>query len=151
MRQVFDEALKKALKSQDKRRVSTLRLISAAIKDRDIAVRGSGKDHVSDDEVLQILAKMIKQREESARIYEEGGRLDLAEQEREESAVIREFLPRQLSEEEMKSVCRGVVDETGAQGLRDVGRCMSTLKERYPGKMDFAKASSVVKGILTDG
>lgn len=151
MRQKIDEALKVALKAQEKRRVSTLRLISAAIKDRDIAVRGSGKDRVTDDEVLQILAKMIKQRDESARLYEEGGRLDLAEQEREEAEIIREFLPKQLSEDEVKSACREVVSETGAQGLRDVGRCMNALKERYPGQMDFSKASGMVKGILTEG
>ncbi|ODN69423.1 GatB/YqeY domain-containing protein [Methylobrevis pamukkalensis] len=151
MRNAIDEALKQSLKAQNKRRVSTLRLINAAIQDRDIAARGTGRSNVSDDDVMQILAKMIKQREESARMYEEGGRLELAEQEREESEIIREFLPKQVSEDEMKSICKGVVTETGAHGLRDVGRCMSTLKERYPGKMDFAKASGVVKTLLTEG
>ncbi|MBH0236348.1 GatB/YqeY domain-containing protein [Methylobrevis albus] len=150
MRERLGEALKQALKTQDKRRTSTLRLISAAITDRDIAARSNGKERVSDEELLQILVKMIKQRDESARLYEDGGRIDLAEQEREELGIIREFLPRQFSEEEVRSACRVVVDETGAHGLRDVGRCMSALKERYPGKMDFAKASGVVKGLLKE-
>lgn len=148
MRERFNETLKDAIRSKDSRRVSTLRLIQAAIKDRDIANRGAGKDPVSDEEILQILTKMIKQREESAAIYEENARLELAEQERDEIAIIRQFLPKQLPEEEVRQLCAGVINETGAQGLRDMGKCMNVLKERYPGQMDFSKASGMVKGLL---
>ncbi|PSJ60501.1 GatB/YqeY domain-containing protein [Kumtagia ephedrae] len=148
MRAAIAEALKTSLKAQDKRRTSTLRLINAAIQDRDIANRGAGKDPVNDEEILQILAKMVKQREESAAAFEQGSRLELAEQERQEIAIIREFLPRQLGEDEVKRACRQVVDEVGAGGLRDMGRCMNALKEKYPGKMDFGKASGIVKELL---
>ena len=148
MREQIAEALKTALKSHDKRRISTLRLINAAIQDRDIANRGAGKDPVSDDEILQILAKMVKQRQESARAFEEGNRLELAEQEREEIAIINDFLPRQLGEDAVKQACRQVVEEVGADGLRDMGRCMNALKEKFPGKMDFGKASGIVKDLL---
>lgn len=148
MREQIAEALKTALKSQDKRRISTLRLINAAIQDRDIANRGAGKDPVSDDEILQILAKMVKQRQESAKAFEEGNRLELAEQEREEIAIINDFLPRQLGEDAVKQACRQVVAEVGADGLRDMGRCMNALKEKFPGKMDFGKASGIVKDLL---
>ena len=148
MREEIHAALKEAMKSQQKRRVATLRLINAAIKDRDIASRGQGKDAVSDDEILQILAKMVKQREESARIYEEAGRLELAEEEREEIEIVSEFLPKQLGEDEMKSVCADIVAELDARGLRDMGRTMAALKERYAGQMDFGKASGIVKGLL---
>lgn len=148
MREKITEALKTALKSQDKRRVSTLRLIQAAIQDRDIANRGAGKDAVADDEILQILTKMVKQRQESAKAFEEGGRLELAEQERAEIAIIADFLPRQLGDDDVRAVCGKVVAETGAAGLRDIGRCMAVLKETYAGQMDFAKASGIVKELL---
>lgn len=148
MRAAITEALKVSLKAQDKRRTSTLRLINAAIQDRDIAHRGAGKDPVNDEEILQILAKMVKQREESALAFEQGSRLELAEQERQEIVIIREFLPKQLGEDEVKRACRQVVDEVGAEGLRDMGRCMNALKEKFPGKMDFGKASGIVKGML---
>ncbi|MEQ1950074.1 GatB/YqeY domain-containing protein [Mesorhizobium sp. CN2-181] len=148
MRTAIAEALKTSLKAQDKRRTSTLRLINAAIQDRDIANRGNGKDPVNSEEILQILAKMVKQREESASAFEQGNRLELAEQERQEIEIIREFLPKQLGEEEVKRACRQVVDEVGAEGLRDMGRCMNALKEKFPGKMDFGKASGIVKSML---
>ncbi|HEV7321958.1 MAG TPA: GatB/YqeY domain-containing protein [Ensifer sp.] len=148
MRDQFAEALKEALKAKDARRTSTVRLIQAAIKDRDIANRGQGKDPVGDDEILQILAKMIKQREESARMYNEGGRPELAEQERQEIVIINLFLPAQLPEEKVKELCASIIQETGAHGLRDMGKCMNALKERYPGQMDFAKASGLVKDLL---
>jgi uncharacterized protein len=148
MREIFSEALTKAVKAQDKRRTGTLRLITAAIKDRDIAQRGAGKDPLSDDEIRQVLVKMVKQRQESAKIYEDNARAELAAQEREEIAIIEEFLPAQLDEGAVQAACRQVVADTGAQGLRDVGRCMNTLKERYAGQMDFAKASGVVKELL---
>jgi uncharacterized protein YqeY len=148
MRESLNEALKQATLKQDRRRMNTLRLIIAAIRDRDIAARSAGKERVSDDEVLEILAKMIKQRLESARLYEEGARLDLANEEREEIAIIQSFLPKQLSEEEIRACCAEAVKTTGAQGLRDMGKCMAALKSRYAGQMDFGKASSVVKGLL---
>ena len=149
MRDAIQAALKDAQESQDKTRVSTLRLISAAVKDRDTAQRAAGKDPVSDEEIGLILTKMVKQRRESARTYEETGRLDLADQERRECAVILEFLPKQMCEAEVEQACQSVVQETGAEGLRDVGKCMSTLKERFAGQMDFSKASGVVKTILS--
>ena len=148
MREKIAQALKSALRSQDKRRTSTLRLIQAAITDRDIANRGQGKDPVSDDEITQILAKMVKQREESARAFEEGNRLELAEQERQEIEIIRDFLPRQLGEEDTRQACAQVISEVGADGLRDMGKCIAALKEKFPGQMDFSKASGMVKTML---
>lgn len=148
MREKITEALKAALKAQDKRRIATLRLIQAAIQDRDIAHRGAGKDPLSDEEIVLVLATMVKQRLESARIYEEGSRLDLAEQERQEIEIIKDFLPKQLGEEDVKLACQHVIKEIGADGLRDMGRCMAALKEKFPGKMDFGKASGVVKDML---
>ncbi|MEY9531365.1 GatB/YqeY domain-containing protein [Sinorhizobium fredii] len=148
MREQFANALKEALKARDARRTSTVRLIQAAIKDRDIANRGQGKDPAGDDEIMQILAKMIKQREESARVYDQGGRPELAEQERQEITIINEFLPEQFSGEKIRELCVAIIQETGAQGLRDMGKCMNALKERYPGQMDFAKASSILKELL---
>jgi uncharacterized protein YqeY len=148
LRDEIAQALTTALKAQDKRRISTLRLIMAALKDRDIAHRTAGKDPVSDDELRAILVKMIKQRKESAKIYEEGNRLELAEGEREEIEVIRSFLPEQLCEADLKKACANVVEEVGAGGLRDMGKCMNALKERFPGKMDFSKASGIVKELL---
>ncbi|QRM56227.1 GatB/YqeY domain-containing protein [Sinorhizobium sp. BG8] len=148
MREQLANALKDALKAKDTRRLSTVRLIQAAIKDRDIANRGVGKDPVGDEDIMQILAKMVKQREESSRIYQEAGRQDLADQEREEIAVINQFLPQQIAEDKVRELCASVVRETGAHGLRDMGKCMNALKERYPGQMDFAKASGMVKDLL---
>jgi uncharacterized protein YqeY len=148
MRMAIAEALKASLKAQDKQRTSTLRLINAAIQDRDIANRGNGKDPVNDEEILQILAKMVKQREESATAFEQGNRLELAEQERQEIVIIREFMPKQLGEDETRNAVRDVIAEVGAEGLRDMGRCMNALKEKFPGKMDFGKASGIVKTML---
>lgn len=148
LRQEISQALTTALKAQEKRRMSTLRLILAAVKDRDIANRTAGKDPVGDEELLGILGKMVKQREESARIYEEGSRLELAEAEREEITIISEFLPQQMTEDEIRQACADVIAEIGAQGLRDMGKCMAVLKERYAGKMDFTKASAIVKSLL---
>lgn len=148
LRQEISQALTTALKAQDKRRMSTLRLVLAAVKDRDIANRTAGKDPVGDEELLGILGKMVKQREESARIYEEGSRLELAEAEREEITIISEFLPQQMTDDEIKQACAEVIAEIGAQGLRDMGKCMAVLKERHAGKMDFTKASAIVKSLL---
>ena len=148
MRNAINAALKQATLAQDRRRMNTLRLINAAIKDRDIAARTAGREPLNDQEVLELLGRMIKQRQESAPIYEEAGRIDLAEQEREEIAIIRSLLPKQLDETEMQTVCSQAIDETGAQGLRDMGRCMAALKTRYPGQMDFGKASQIVRNKL---
>lgn len=148
MRDKLSEALKTAMKAKDNRRVSTVRLIQTAIKDRDIANRGLGKDPVSDDDILQILQKMVKQREESAKIYEDAGRAELAAQEREEIDIIKGFMPEQLSDAKVGELVQATIAEMGAQGLRDMGKVMSALKEKYPGQMDFAKASGVVKELL---
>lgn len=145
MREHINQALKEAIKAQDKRRMSTLRLISAAIKDRDIAARSSDEKCVDDDEVLGILAKMVKQRHESIKTYTEGGRPELAQQEQEEIDIIEGFLPKQLSEEEIQAAVMEIMDEVGCQGLKDMGKTMGTLKERYTGQMDFSKASKIVK------
>ena len=148
MRDAIQTALKSAQKSEDKCRVSTLRLICAAIKDRDIANRTAGKDPVSESEINEILAKMIKQRKEAAITYEEANRLELAEQERKEATIIAEFLPEQLCEDDIKKAVAKVVEETGAEGLRDMGKCMGALKENYSGQMDFTKASGIVRALL---
>ncbi|PLW79110.1 GatB/YqeY domain-containing protein [Cohaesibacter celericrescens] len=148
MREQITENLTQAIKAQDKRRMATLRLVSAAIKDRDVEARGNGKERVSDDELLEILAKMVKQRNESIKVYEEAGRLELAEQEREEKAIINEFLPQQMAEDEVSATCAKAIAELEAEGLRDMGKVMSHLKSTYPGQMDFGKASCVVKSLL---
>ena len=151
LRSQIDEALKTAMKAKDdKVRVATLRLINAAIKDRDIAARGEDRcEGVSDEEILAILTKMVKQREESAAAFEKGCRPELAEQERAEIEVIREFLPRQLSEAEIKVAVKDVIDEYEASGLKDMGKCMGVLKERYTGAMDFGQAGKLMKESLT--
>ncbi|MFC0244474.1 GatB/YqeY domain-containing protein [Falsochrobactrum ovis] len=148
LRQEISQALTTAVKAQDKLRVATLRLIMAAVKDRDIANRTASKDPVGDEELLGILSKMVKQREESARIYEEGGRADLAKAERDEIEIINDFLPAQMSDDDIRKACAEVIAETGAESLRDMGKCMAILKERYAGQMDFSKASSMIKELL---
>lgn len=148
IRDTLANSLKESLKAKDVRRTSTVRLIQTAIKDRDIANRGTGKDPVTDDEIMQILMKMIKQRDESAKIYADNDRPELAAQEREEIVIIKSFMPEQLPDEKVRELCAAVISETGAQGLRDMGKCISTLKERYSGQMDFGKASGVVKDLL---
>ncbi|MBS7535885.1 GatB/YqeY domain-containing protein [Ancylobacter sonchi] len=149
LREKINTALKESMKAGDKLRLGTLRLINAAIKDRDIEARGQGKDPLSDDELLGLLTKMVKQREESAKVYEEAGRVDLATQEREEIKVILSFLPTQMSEAESQAAIAEVIAEIDAHGLKDMGRTMAALKERYTGVMDFGKASGAVKALLT--
>ncbi|ETX14324.1 aspartyl-tRNA amidotransferase subunit B [Roseivivax halodurans JCM 10272] len=142
-------ATKQAMKNKDATRLSTLRLISAAIKDRDIAARGEGAETgVGDGEILSILQKMVKQRQESVRTYEEGGRLDLAEQEEAEIEVIEEFLPKRMSEAEVDAAVDEAVAEIGASSIRDMGRVMGVLKTKYAGRMDFGAASPKVKARL---
>ncbi|QFT30898.1 Yqey-like protein [Labrenzia sp. THAF82] len=148
MRDRINAALKAAQDDGNKRRCATLRLVQTAVKDREAAARENGKDGVSEHDVIEILQKMIHQRESSAVEFESGGQLDLAEQERVEQEIIREFLPAQLSDEEVRAICEETVKDIDAHGLRDIGRCMSELKTRYPGKMDFVQASCVVKDML---
>lgn len=149
MRERIGAALKDAMKSRDAARLSTLRLINAAIKDKDIALRGEGGDAtVGDAEVLGILGRMVKQRQESARAYEEGGRLELAEKEQAEIRVIEEFLPRQLSDAEVRAAIAAAIAATGASSIRDMGRVMAALKARYTGQMDFGAVGPMVKDSL---
>ena len=153
MRTRVNTALKQAMKDKAAQRLSTLRLINAAIKDKDIASRGSDDEGagVGDDEVLAILDKMTKQRRESARAYEEGGRLDLAERELQEIGVIEEFLPKQLDDDEVADAVRDAVSKTGAVSIRDMGKVMGELKSRYTGQMDFGKVGPMVKDQLCSG
>ena len=149
LRRRLNTALKEAMKAKDADRLSTLRLINAAIKDRDIALRGEGReDGVSDAEILGILGKMVKQRQESARTYEEAGRLELAEKEREEIKVIEEFLPKQLDDDEVAAAIDAAIEEIGATSIRDMGKVMGVLKGRYAGQMDFSCVGSKVKDKL---
>jgi hypothetical protein len=148
MRETITAALKLATKAQDKRRISTLRLVSAAIKDRDIAARTAGKGEATDAELLELFAKMIKQREESEKIYRDAGRAELAQQEAEEIAIIRDFLPKQLSDSDMQKAIADAIAEAGAASVKDMGKVMAALKSRYAGQMDFAKASALVKAKL---
>jgi len=149
MREAFNTALKDAMRSGDKVKVATVRMISAALKDRDIEARGTGKGPLSDDEILSLLQKMIKQRQESQKIYEDNGRPELAEQEAAEIAVINSFMPAQLSDAEIDAAIAAAIADTGAAGMKDMGKVVGKLKENYAGRMDFAKASAAVKAKLS--
>ena len=149
LRDQINDAVKAAMKSQDKLRLSTLRLVNAAIKNADIEARGAGKDALADADILGLLQKLIKQRQESIELYDKGGRAELAQQERGEIAIISGFLPQQLSDAEAKEAIAGVIRETGAAGMKDMGKVIAALKARYAGRMDFAKASALVKSMLT--
>ncbi len=149
LRKDLDIALKDAMKAREERAVSTLRLILAALKDRDIAARGKGRpEGVTDDEILQMLQTMVRQRHESIEFYEKGGRQELAQQEREEIAVIERFLPRQLEGPELDAALKQAIEETGAKNLKDMGKIMAKLRADYAGRMDFAKASALIKSLL---
>lgn len=149
MRDRINTELKDAMRAKDAPRLSTLRLINAAIKDKDIAARTDGQDAaVPDEDILAILAKMIKQRLDSITAYEEAGRLELAEKERAEVTVIEEFLPRQLNEVEISAAITAAIAEIEASSIRDMGRVMGALKAKYAGRMDFSKAGAVIKGLL---
>ncbi len=155
MRDRINQDIKDAMKSGDKSRLSTLRLINAAIKDRDIAARvdekgqSTGNDKVGDSDILALLQKLIKQRRDSVESFTKGGRKDLADKELAEIAVIETYLPAQMSEAEIKTAVETVIGELGATGLKDMGRTMAALKERHTGQMDFSKASALVKGLLS--
>jgi uncharacterized protein YqeY len=146
LRTRLNDALKAAMKAKETRTLATVRLILAALKDRDIAARGKGNlEGIDEDGILAMLQSMIKQRRESIALYEKGGRLELARQEAEEITVIEQFLPRQLGEDEMAEAVKTVIQEVEAKSLKDMGRTMAALKERYAGRMDFHKASARVK------
>lgn len=149
LRARLNTALKTAMKAKEADRLSTLRLINAAIKDRDIEARGTGNDEgVGDDVVLAIMGKMVKQRQESAKVYEEGGRLELSEKELSEIKIIEEFLPRQLSDDEVVAQIDAAIAEVGADSIRDMGKVMAILKGKYTGQIDFGKAGPMVKDKL---
>ena len=149
MRSELDANLKEAIKSQEKQRVATLRLINAAIKDRDIAVRSEeNTEGVSDAEIILILSNMVKQRKQSIIQYEEGGRVELAEREREEIKIIQEFLPNQLTDEEIHIEIAKIIDAHEQSTIKDMGKIMGQLKEKFSGRMDFGKASGIVKALL---
>ncbi len=148
LRESINDAMKSAMKSQDKLKLSTLRLVNAAIKNADIEARTGGKGPLADDDLLGLLQKMIKQRQESVELYDKGGRKELADQERGEIEIIKGFLPQQMSEAEAKAAIAAVIKETGALGMRDMGKIMAALKQRHAGKMDFGKVSGLVKSLL---
>jgi uncharacterized protein YqeY len=147
MREQFTSELKIAMKAGEKRRVATIRMIAASLKDRDIEARGQGKT-VSDEEILSLLQKMVKSRQESLEIYEKAGRQDLATQESEEIAIIKGFLPQQIGESEVEAAIVAAIAETGAASIKDMGKVVAALKRKYAGRMDFAKASAIVKAKL---
>ena len=150
LRDDLTAALTGAMKAKDERAVSTIRLILAALKDRDIAARGNGNaDGIDETEILKMLQTMVKQRRESIEMYEKGCRMELAQQEQEEIDIIRRFLPEQMTEDATLSAVRDLITETGASTLKDMGKTMAALRERYAGRMDFAKASGMVKAQLS--
>jgi uncharacterized protein YqeY len=148
MREKLMDALKVAMKTKETTRISTIRMVQAAIKDLEIANRTKPNSETTDGDIALLLAKLVKQREESAKIYDEGGRPELAQKEREEIAIISEFMPKQLSEAEAEEVIKGVIAETGAASINDMGKVMAVLRERHPGQMDFGKASGQIKSLL---
>ena len=149
LRDDINTALKNAMKAGDARRVSTLRLVNAAFKNADIEARGEGKGPLGEDEMLALLQKMIKQRQEAVELYDKGGRAELAAGEREEIAIISAYLPKQMSDDEVKAAIASAVAETGAAGMKDMGKVIGVLRAKYAGQMDFAKASGMVKAALT--
>lgn len=148
-REEFSQALKEALKNKDQVAMSTIRLMTAALKDRDIAARGNGQpDGIGESEILSMLQSMIKQRQESSKMYEDNGRPELAERERAEIEVIERFLPAQMSDDEVKAVIQKIIAEVGAESIKDMGKVMGQLKSNYAGQIDMAKAGGLVKGML---
>ncbi len=149
LRDDINNAVKEAMKAKDERKLSTLRMVNSTIKNADIEARGQGKPPLSDGDVLSLLQKMIKQRQESVELYDKGGRAELAAQEREEIAVISAYLPQQMSEDEVKAAIAATIAEIGAAGIKDMGKVIGALKAAYAGQMDFGKASGLVKSALT--
>ena len=149
LRDEINDAVKTAMKSQDKLRLSTLRMVNAAIKNADIEARGQGKPPLSDADLLGVFQKMIKQRQESVELYDKGGRAELAAQEREEIAIISAYLPKQMSDADVKAAISAAIASTGAAGMKDMGKVIAELRGKYAGQMDFGKASGMVKAALT--
>ena len=149
LREAFTERLKQAMRARDARTVSTVRLILAGLKDRDIAARGSGNSSaIPESEILRLLQGMVKQRRESIAMYRQGNRPELAQQEEDEIAVIKSFLPQQMTDEDIAAAARGAIAETGASGVKDMGKVMTALRERHAGVIDMGKAGAVVKQLL---
>ena len=149
LRDNINNAVKEAMKAKDGRKLSTLRMVNSAIKNADIEARGQGKPPLSDADLFGVLQKMIKQRQEAVELYDKGGRAELAAQEREEIAILAAYLPKQMSEDDIKAVISAAIAETGAAGMKDIGKVIAALKAKYTGQMDFAKASGLVKAALT--
>ncbi len=148
LRDEINNALKEAMKARDERRVSTLRLVNSALKNADIEARGQNKGPLGDDELLALLAKMIKQRQELIDLYEKGGRAELAQQERDEIAIIAAYLPKQMSDAEVRTAITQAIADTNASSMKDMGKVIAALKARYAGQMDFGKVSPLVKELL---
>ncbi len=148
LRDDINNALKTAMKARNERAVSTLRMVNAALKNADIEARGAGRPPLGDAELLPLLQKMIKQRQESVLLYEKGGRADLVKQEQEEIAIITGYLPKQMSDADMAAVIEAAIKDTGAAGMKDMGKVIGALRAKYAGQMDMAKASALVKGKL---
>lgn len=151
LRDKFSAALKEAMFAKDARRVGTLRLILAALKDKDIEARGLGREATSDEEILALLQKMIKQRNDSIEAFDKAGRTELSAQEREEKVIIESYLPAQMSADDVRAAVSAAVAATGASSVKDMGKVMAELKTKFAGKMDFSKANAVVKEMLTGG
>ena len=151
LRERFTSEMKEAMKAGDKGRLGAIRLIQAALKDKDIEARGNGKEPLSDEEILALLQKMVKQRQESITMYEQGGRTELAQQEKDEVSVITSYLPQQMDEAETKAAIEAAIAETGAASMKDMGKVVGALRAKYAGRMDFAKASGLVKDMLPKG
>jgi uncharacterized protein len=149
LREAINDAVKEAMKARQERRLSTLRMMNSTIKNADIDARGQGKPQLSDDDLLGVFQKMIKQRQESVELYEKGGRAELAAQEREEIAVISAYLPKQLTDDDMKAAIAAAIKQTGAASMKDMGKVVAALKATYAGQMDFARASGLVKAALS--
>jgi uncharacterized protein YqeY len=151
LRERFTAEMKEAMKAGEKGKLGAIRLIQAALKDKDIEARGNGKEPLSDEEILALLQKMVKQRQESITMYEQGGRTELAQQEKDEVAVITSYLPQQMDEAETKAAIEAAIAETGAASMKDMGKVVGVLRAKYVGRMDFAKASGLVKDMLPKG
>ena len=149
LRDDINNAVKEAMKAKAERKLSTLRMVNSTIKNADIAARGEGKPPLGDADILSVLQKMIKQRQELVELYDKGGRAELAAQEREEIEIISAYLPKQMSEADVKAAIASAISETGAAGMKDMGKVVGVLKAKYAGQMDFGKASGLVKAALT--
>jgi uncharacterized protein YqeY len=149
LRDEINTALKDAMKARDERRVSTLRLVNAALKNADIEAQGKGKHALSDDELLGLLQKLIKQRQEAIELYDKAGRTELADRERGEIEIITAYLPKQMSEAEARAAVAQAIEATGATGIKDMGKVMAALKQGHAGRLDFGKASGLVKAMLS--